>query len=239
MKRQSQNHPGNTIPMSSCLAAVALLLGTGVGFRLLSQAIGASLGQIMTPSRPLADIPLKLGPWLGRDETLDERVLNLKSFDDDFVNRVYHNTKDGRQVWLFIGYSGRPYVHLEHRPELCYPSNGWQHIGEAEETLESPAGRAAPATLFEFRWVTGPLVARPLDGRQFVLATYFINGVYIGDSSDLRRFNARGRLLGRPGYVARLQFSLTATSDRAADAAVLREFASHFLDLIADSMPRP
>lgn len=237
MKRQSQTRPGNTIPISSCLAAVALLLATGAGYRLLSKGIGASLGQVMPPARPLADIPLKLGAWLGRDVPLDERVLNEERFDDDFVNRTYRDTRSGRQVSLFVGYVGRPYVLLAHRPEICYPANGWPQTAESEQTLESPAGRAAPATLFEFRCVNAPVVARARDDRELVLATYFINGVYIGDSNDLRRYNARGRLLGRRGYVARLQFSLTATSDRAADVAVLREFASHLLDLVADSMP--
>lgn len=238
MKRQNQTRSGHTIPISGCLGAVALLLATGAGYRLLSKGIGASLGQVTPPARPLADIPLKLGAWLGRDVPLDERVLNEERFDDDYVNRVYHDTREGRQVWMFVGYIGRPYIFLGHRPEICYPANGWPQTAESEQTIESPSGRAAPATLFEFRSVNAPAMERSLNDRTLVLATYFINGVYIGDANDLRRYNARGRLLGRRGYVARLQISLTPTSDRAADVAVLREFASHLLDLVADSMPQ-
>ena len=54
---------------------------------------------------PLTTVPMELGDWVGRDVSVDPRVLK-ESQADEYINRIYENRKDpGRRLWLWINYS--------------------------------------------------------------------------------------------------------------------------------------
>lgn len=77
--------------------------------------------------KKLADIPLILGDWVGRDVEVDPDVLK-ESQADDHLNRVYeHRLHPGRTVSLWINYSQHG-LNLRHSPEVCLPSSGWEKV---------------------------------------------------------------------------------------------------------------
>ena len=73
---------------------------------------------------PLSAVPMELGHWVGRDETVNPLILK-ESQADDYLNRVYEDRRQpGRKLWLWVNYS-REGLNLRHSPEVCLPSGGW------------------------------------------------------------------------------------------------------------------
>jgi EpsI family protein len=199
----------------------------------LAARIGVSLEQVARLNAPLAELPKRLGDWEGQDVPIDERVLNVGSFDDDYVNRVYVNPDLRASVNVFVGYVGRPRAWLGHRPDVCYASQGWDEVAQQKVSVATVTGQQVPSVLYEFQH---PHV---LDARMLVLATYLINGRYSQDVAEFRNYNARSPnwSADRPPYLARIQVSLRANGDREADLAALRAFAAVVVEPTARMMP--
>ncbi len=121
------------------------LLGTG----LVAQAV---VERATVTERPplrasLANLPLRLGNWVGRDVPIDAEVLR-ESQADDYLNRVYEDpSHPGRRLTLWINYS-RHGLNLRHSPEICLPSGGWTRVESRCRTLpiERPEGSPMPIT---------------------------------------------------------------------------------------------
>ncbi len=218
---------------AACSTAVLVLLVSGWAHRELAARIGASLGHVARLSTPLAELPKRLGDWEGQDVPVDERVLSVANFDDDYVNRVYVNPRLRASVNVFVGYVGRPRAWLGHRPDLCYASQGWDEVAQQKVSVETATGRQVPGVLYEFQHPDA------LDARMLVLATYLINGRYSQDVAEFRNYNARNPNWSgdRPPYLARIQLSLRANGDRDADLAALRAFAAVVVEPTARMMP--
>lgn len=233
MSRQRDNDFWNTRSRAAGLTAFVLLLIAGAGHRLLVRRIEASISQTLPPARPLATIPLEMGPWQGKDVPLGERVLSVANFDDQYINRQYVNRQGGRWVGLFVGYVGRPRSRLGHRPDVCYAAHGWAQVGQEKIAVTGPAGPPIPGILYEFR------SPKTVGTRMLVLATYLINGRYSNDPDDFTRYNARdpGLFGDRKTYLTRVQISLTASADRESDVAALSDLAARLREPIASTMP--
>ncbi len=212
------------------IAAMALLLATGWGQRALEARIDATLGTLIEPQQPLRNLPLRLGAWRGWDVPIDERVQRVGHFDDDHVSRAYRHADGRRDVYIFVGYQGRPRARFGHRPDQCYPSHGWVQIGQRRADIEH-AGHIVPATLYEFRPDNG------LGGTLRVLATYIVNGQYVEDPGDAQQFVTRGVFRERPAYVTRIQLSVTATPDEQADVQAMQALAGLAAEEIRAMMP--
>jgi hypothetical protein len=217
------------------LAVVVVLvvaLGGGVAHRLLAARIGLVLNTSLPLARPLSSLPLNLEGWTGEDVPLDPEIERVAG-EDEFVNRRYRSGRLGRTVNLYIGYVGRPRSRLSHRPDLCYPVQGWEKLQERRLAFQTRQGSTVPGTLYEFR---SPDLGGP---RDLVLATYLVNGQFSGDRAALGAYNSRQAApLARHGvYLARIQMSLSATGDGSADSAVLADFASTVVDPITSLMP--
>jgi EpsI family protein len=118
-------------------ALMALLMaGTsiaGVSFRPEAKAA--------IPPQFAKNVPKAFGNW----KTLDQRV----GVDDpvvvaiytDYLARTYANA-DGYQVMLCLAYGNDQRSNLQaHRPEVCYPAQGFKVISKAQEgPLETPFG---------------------------------------------------------------------------------------------------
>lgn len=117
-------------------AAVVLclvLIGAGTLNRVVRASRASSAAEVTPPAQPLADIPIALGPYVGRDVPLDSDVLRAAKVDA-FIHREYRDTISGRSLLLYVGYWGRENVGMGHGPEVCYPAAGW-HVDTAVREL--------------------------------------------------------------------------------------------------------
>lgn len=215
------------------VASAIVLAGAGVGHRLLAARIDAYLSEYLRPRQPLATLPLEIASCQGTDVPLDARVKEIAN-EDDFVNREYWDAASGRTFGVYIGYIGRPRSRLGHRPDVCYATHGYQETAREKLELQVPGHGAVPAVFYEY--------APPTPGRpnQVVLATFVINGRWVNDTASADAYNARGvNLFSRQlAYVGRLQVSLVASGDRAADIEALSRFAAELSARLQDLLPQ-
>jgi len=101
-----------------------LLIGAGTMNRAMRAFRASSALAITPPAAPLADIPIALGPYVGRDVPLDSDVLRAANVDS-FIHREYHDSISGKSLVLYVGFWGRENVGMGHGPEVCYPAAGW------------------------------------------------------------------------------------------------------------------
>ena len=125
------------------LAVVAAILAASGGTRLwqerrLERTLQA--GRV-SPFR-LAELPMDLGPWKGRDSAMDPRIVRI-SGSTDHVSRSYVNQQTGVGLDLFILYGPAFDVSL-HTPEICYPSIGYVSLPDA---VDRPIGLEGGATI--------------------------------------------------------------------------------------------
>ncbi len=133
-------------------ARVILTLGClGLGL-----AAHAAMERAATIERPLlkkslADLPMVIGDWQGRDEPIASEIVE-EAQTDDYVNRIYEHAKyPGQRVSLWINYSVKG-LNLRHSPEVCLPSGGWSRVESLNDTvsLEDPAGRQVPISVLAY-----------------------------------------------------------------------------------------
>jgi hypothetical protein len=215
------------VGVASILAAAVLILA-GWGHRALLGAIDAALGQLVQPQQPLSSVPLRLGAWGGEDVPIDERILQVGHFDDDFISRVYRRA-DGTTVNLFVGYQGRPRARFGHRPDACFPAHGWEPTSKRSLAVEPDGG--IPGVLYEF--APRNELGRPAR----VLASYLVNGRYTPDPGGAERYVTRSVFGARPAYITRIQVTLTGGEDAEEDVVILREFMSAVAGAVAACMP--
>jgi EpsI family protein len=100
-------------------------------------------------SRPLSELPSRIGPRTATDITLDPAVLEVlgKGF---FLNRVYTPTRDipgesigdRASVGLFIGYFPTQRTGQSiHSPQNCLPGAGWVFETSGVTDLIGPTGK--------------------------------------------------------------------------------------------------
>jgi len=122
---------------------VALCLG------LLAAGIAAQVGidRACRADRPalrggLAEIPMALGTWVGRDEPIAPEILE-RAQADDWLNRVYEDpARPGRRLSLWMNYSATG-LNMRHSPAVCLPAGGWRAVESSTRVIEVAApGRA-------------------------------------------------------------------------------------------------
>src|SRR5205085_8973108 len=98
---------------------LAFLVAAEVGIRTVDHAM-TPLPPAAPP--PLAQLPLGIGTWSGKDVELDPLILG-RSGAFDMVNRNYQSPL-GEQVALNAGVWLDIQPYIQHRPESCYPAAG-------------------------------------------------------------------------------------------------------------------
>lgn len=104
------------------ILALAIIATSEVAIRAIDYAMNPS--PIKVTLKPLNELPTTIGPWIGRDLPLD-RHLFKNSSAADMVNRVYRNPVDDQvavNVGVWLDYNPV----MPHKPEICYPSAGWE-----------------------------------------------------------------------------------------------------------------
>ena len=173
---------------------------------------------------PLKDIPLQIGDWQGEGIPLSETIQKVAGIED-YLNRIYRN-ESGQWANVYIGYTATPRTMLRHKPTVCYPSNGWEHVTSDETVIKCEAGTEVPALIHRFQM---PRSANEV----VVLNFYVLNGQA---TNDEKTFNAlRYRTPNISGDIARYvaQIQISSVLENSARAAA-EEMAELFLDYLPE-----
>jgi len=223
-KRRQTGAPNRRFQRSWLLALVALVLA-GVAYRLAADRLKLVSETAVNLPVPLSRFPLEIGPWKGRDIPLSEAVQKVTG-NDDYLNRLYENSRTNQWANVYIAYSGRPRNMLGHRPQVCYPAGGWVHDTTERTEIFSNSARAVPCLLHQFH------KPAPAGQQTFVLNFYILNGRITNDESGFSGVGWRTpNIAGDPArYVAQVQVS--SALENAVHAA-----ARDFTDLILKYLP--
>jgi len=205
--------------------AAGLMLCAGGLFRYVGGELHLAMADQVKLPVPLKEFPLELGNWKGREEPIPELIQKVAN-NDDYVSNLYQNSATNEWVSLYVAYSGHPRTMLGHRPQVCYPGQGW--IPESLEPVEiaTESGRQIECLLHQF------YKTQPYRHDVFVLNFYILNGRTTTDEGMFSglRFR-RPNLAGDPTrYVAQVQISSTLEH-------AVKQAAIDFSDMILRYLP--
>jgi EpsI family protein len=204
-----------------------LLVSAGVTYRILASSLERVVNRTIKLPVPLSDFPLQIGNWTGKDLSIPNTTKEYmeKNFADDYFSRQYINDT-GDWVNIYVVYcSSRPGGIVGHRPQVCYPGNGWIHDSTETDQFISWAGQKIPYLLHRFH--------KPeMTDQVVVLNFYVLNGKLSADEDDFsssiwRRPNIAGDLAK---YVAQVQVSSVRENS-------VKKMARDVADLILDYLP--
>jgi Protein of unknown function (DUF3485) len=100
------------------------------GFALHSSFVASSVRPLQ---RSLADLPLVLGNWTGKDSEVDPRIFAAVGAEQQ-INRVYSNPA-GAAITTHCATWTRLNPGMPHGPQECYHSAGWKLAQSQSRTL--------------------------------------------------------------------------------------------------------
>jgi exosortase D (VPLPA-CTERM-specific) len=107
-----------TIPVPF-LSALALLVLTGAAAAALPHRAEATLQRM-----ELAEFPMKVGDWVGKQDSLEAIVIDALNFDDYLIANYSRGQSD--YLNFYIGYySIQRADKVPHSPRACIPGGGW------------------------------------------------------------------------------------------------------------------
>ncbi len=213
---------------------LVVLVTVGFGQRWLRRSLETSAATPVKLDRPLASLPLRIGSWEGADVPLDARVAE-RARNDDFINRRYVDLAGNRFVDLFVAYTASPATMLGHRPDRCYPANGWRLEEVKPEVLKRADGSELPCLIHRFQ----------RDGIQteglIVLNYYVLQGQYATDADAFSgpRWRAPNFSRNSRFYVAQIQIvnPIYVTTFFERGEATAKQFAVEIADDIEELLP--
>lgn len=120
---------------------IAVLLGGTVLLHAMSH------GEPIMARQPLKDLPYQIGNWQGKEDPLEERIVQAVSVTD-YTNREYISSS-AAPVELYIGYyASQRTGDTIHSPKNCLPGAGWDPIQSGYTTI--PAGNGTEITVNEY-----------------------------------------------------------------------------------------
>ena len=191
--------------------AIGLMAAGGVAYRVLVTHLARPTDSVPLSMEDLAELPMQLESWRGRDVPLAEAVIRATG-TDAHVSRKYK--WGSKSVGLFLAYGVRTRDLLPHRPTVCYPGIGYTLKENDDVILSLPNGDTLPCRVFQFDH--GGLGQQSMT----VLNYYIVDDQYSPDV-ELLRWKRRIR------YVAQVQ--IYCGGDDPAPGALaqsVREFAS-------------
>ena len=224
-------HRGPTSKRSVMIAAGAalcLLIGSGAGYRILAQYLAGPGSSAPLPPGALQRLPMKIGDWVGRDVKLGEAIVAATD-TDAHVHRRDRKSNGSRGVALYVAYGVRARDLMPHRPEVCYPGNGWTLRDVRSVNLPLADETILPCRIFRFSRA---------DENITVLNYYVVDGQRSPDVSLLRSKAWSGQ--GGIGYMAQVQITCGGSqglSGGSSDKAI-SAFAADSARDICDLFPR-
>ncbi len=104
--------------------AFCLLLLSGAGYQWLAVRYARASQSVPIPAGSLSHLSLHIVGWTGRDVPIDPQIIRATD-TDDHLNRAYIRSAARENVNLWVAYGVHYRDLMPHRPEVCYPSNGW------------------------------------------------------------------------------------------------------------------
>ena len=207
--------------LTRVLTAIALIVTAGI------YASGAS-GPERAPSRaPLADAPMSLDGWAGREAPpFPDDVIEQLGVDD-YINRQYVGA-GGIPVSVYVGYyASQRQGDTIHSPQNCLPGAGWRPV-YADRSQIPVAGDAVPVNRFVIqKGLDRQAVFYWYQGRGRAVANEFANkGWLMLDAARLRRTD---------GGLVRLITPVTSTPD--ASFATLAAFTAALYPHLSAHLP--
>ncbi|NLE29725.1 MAG: EpsI family protein [Phycisphaerae bacterium] len=192
-----------------------VLLFFGFEYRMMSRSLSYPVSEKSSLSGILSFIPLDIGNWQGRDIPLDKAVVQAMAVDD-YINRSYTHYPESQKVELFITCGERVRDLMPHRPEVCYPGNGWLLRSSEKKLLRMDDGWSFECRILHFD--RGGLS----DTRMTVLNYYVVDGRYVPDLSAIR--STMWRNYKSMGYMLQVQVACESSQshlgENATDLAV-------------------
>ena len=205
--------------------AMVLLVVIGIGYRLMATKMSVIVTTPVKLDAPLSQFPKRIGRWVGRDVPISETILEVAA-NDDFLSRLYVNESNNQWANVYIAYTARPRTMLGHRPQVCYPANGWTHENTEHVQVISNSGRKIRCLLHNFQKSTS-------ESEEIIVLNYYIvNGRLTDDESVFTGIGWRTpNIDGNPArYMAQVQISSTMENS-------VRQVAKDITDLVLDFLP--
>lgn len=170
--------------VARALILIALIAGAGV------YASGASREEVQVPRTPLAELPMTIEGWQGRDAApFDDDIVAVLGVDD-YINR--HYAREGHpSVAMYIGYyASQRQGDTIHSPQNCLPGAGWRPVLSERVTLEA-AGTRIPVNRYLIqKGIEQQAVIYWYQGRGRVVANEYANKLWLMfDAARLGRTN--------------------------------------------------
>jgi EpsI family protein len=212
-------------PLTMSILAITLLVVAGTAYRVTTAKLYAISQQPVRLDVPLEKFPAEVGNWSGSDIPISQTILKVAG-NDDYLIRKYTNSESGQSVNLYIAFSSRPSTMRGHKPEICYPGNGWifEDTRNGEVLLDS--GRTLACLIHRFH---KPL---PEIGNAVVLNYYILNGRIVSneDAFSSLRYRLVNNSRQAKRYVTQVQISSSMANP-------VISAASEFGDLIFKYFP--
>lgn len=213
----------------AALVAVAMMVASGLAYRAVADLLANWTALAPFPRGTLAELPLRIGEWVGRDDPLDERVVEVVDADDH-VSRVYAKGR-GEAVSLFIALRRTDIAYgvparelMPHRPEVCYPAHGWSPDGTHTGQVVAVDGSDVPVRILRFH-------RREVDIERVTVLTYcIVDGRRADHPAHLRPSGLRPK--GNVRYVAQLEISSGGIVFGLSAEGLIRDFASESAPVI-------
>ena len=203
--------------------AVVLLVVAGAGYQLVAVKMNMFATTPIKLEVPLSEFPIRIGQWVGRDVPISENIQRVAG-NDDFLSRLYVNESSDQWVNIYIAYTARPRSMLGHRPQVCYPANGWIHENTEHIQLVSNSGQKIKCLLHNFQKSTA-------GSEEIVVLNYYIvNGRLTDDESVFSGYGWRTpNVEGNAArYVAQIQISSVLENSVQAAAKDMTELILNF-----------
>ncbi len=179
------------------------------------------------PRVSLANVPLHIGEWRGRDDVPLTPEMVEAAGVDDYVNRLYV-TPSRRAVSLYIGYyASQRQGDTIHSPQNCLPGAGWQPVASARRAFSTPAATVEVNDVLIQKGLDRAEVLYWYQGRGHTIASEYANKLWLMlDAARLHRTD---------GALVRIIAPVAGDPERArADAAA---FAAALLPHLSREVP--
>ena len=127
----SRSRPSRGKVLVWCLAATAVLLTSGLVRAVQSRRYQEDKSVVIECPFPLKELPRTLGNWhiVPRSETVLDPLTTRITGSTDHMLTSYYDGLTGVTLSVLVLYGPAEPV-MPHTPQVCYPSSGFQAVGE-------------------------------------------------------------------------------------------------------------
>ena len=153
--RRRHNHmmesekPNRQPAIAAAVAASCLMLVFGLTYRVVAARLEAPIDTTPISPEALAQFPLQIGDWTGKDVPMDEAIVRATD-TDAHLNRRYtrHGGLEAVSFYIASGVKARDL--MPHRPEVCYTGAGWTLANRRSVELSLSDSTKLPCNIMQF-----------------------------------------------------------------------------------------